>query len=255
MNNLVPIEMEGQRVLSTKQLADRFETDSKQITRNFERNKDRYQEGKHYFALTGQALVDFKGSRQNDDTLKFVSVLYLWTERGCFYHAKSLGTDRAWEVYDQLVETYFKVRELVKPQSIEDLIILQAESMKEVKRQLALTREEVATTRETIKNVKDTLLMKDDNWRRDIQTMVNKVSKNSMMNFQETKSESYRLLEMRAHCNLNVRVKNMKQRLEETGSTKTQINKVCKLDAIESDPRLKEIYSSIVKEMVIKFVA
>ncbi|MDR1208858.1 MAG: hypothetical protein LBK41_00865 [Clostridiales bacterium] len=38
--------------------------------------------------------------------------LYLWTERGALLHAKSLNTDKAWEVYDRLVETYFRVRAL-----------------------------------------------------------------------------------------------------------------------------------------------
>lgn len=39
--------------------------------------------------------------------------LYLWTEKGTFLHAKSLNTDVAWEVYDRLVESYFRVRQIV----------------------------------------------------------------------------------------------------------------------------------------------
>ena len=52
-----------------------------------------------------------KGCGQIDDTLKATSILYIWTERGAFLHAKSLNTDKAWEVYDSLVEHYFKSRE------------------------------------------------------------------------------------------------------------------------------------------------
>lgn len=108
MNELQVIERSGQRVLLTNQLADSYGTDTKTITRNFQRNSNRYIEGKHYFALTGEALREFKGSRQFDDSLKFTSVLYLWTEKGAFLHAKSLNTDQAWEVYDRLVESYFE---------------------------------------------------------------------------------------------------------------------------------------------------
>lgn len=107
MNELQVIERSGQRVLLTNQLADSYGTDTKTITRNFQRNSNRYIEGKHYYALTGEALREFKGSRQFDDSLKFTSVLYLWTEKGAFLHAKSLNTDQAWEVYDRLVESYF----------------------------------------------------------------------------------------------------------------------------------------------------
>ncbi|MED1939676.1 ORF6N domain-containing protein, partial [Cytobacillus firmus] len=92
MNQLQPISQEGQRVLTTIQLAESFGTDAKIINRNFQRNASRYEQGKHYFALSGEDLREFKGSRQFDDSLKFTSILYLWTEKGAWLHAKSLNT-------------------------------------------------------------------------------------------------------------------------------------------------------------------
>lgn len=41
-----------------------------------------------------------------------INTLYLWTERGALLHAKSLNTDKAWEVHDFLIDTYFRVQEL-----------------------------------------------------------------------------------------------------------------------------------------------
>lgn len=38
--------------------------------------------------------------------------LILWTERGVARHAKLLDTDMAWNVYEQLEDTYFKVQEM-----------------------------------------------------------------------------------------------------------------------------------------------
>ena len=35
----------------------------------------------------------------------------MWTERGILLHAKSLNTNRAWEVYEGLMEFYFRVKE------------------------------------------------------------------------------------------------------------------------------------------------
>lgn len=112
MKELTVIKHKEQRVLTTQQLAEVYETDAKIINKNFERNRERYIEGKHYFALTGEQLREFKGERQNDESLKYVSVLYLWTEAGTLRHAKSLGTDKAWEVFEKLEESYFRVREL-----------------------------------------------------------------------------------------------------------------------------------------------
>lgn len=105
------IEFEGQRVLTTRQLALCYETTRHVISNNFTRNKVRYAAGKHYVLLEGVQLQDFKRCHQFDDSMKKVSVLYLWTEKGALLHAKSLNTDKAWEVYEYLVDFYFRVKE------------------------------------------------------------------------------------------------------------------------------------------------
>ncbi|MCY9527553.1 ORF6N domain-containing protein, partial [Paenibacillus larvae] len=103
MNSLQVIIHNNQRVLTTAQLSESFGTETKIISKNFERNEERYTEGKHFYILQGQELKDFKATRQIDDNLKFAPILYLWTEKGAWLHAKSLNTDRAWEAYEMLV--------------------------------------------------------------------------------------------------------------------------------------------------------
>lgn len=118
--SLQVIEREGKRVLMTSQIAEAFGADTKTVNRNFQRNQDRFEQGMHFFALTGEALKQFKGERQNDVTLKFTSNLYLWTEEGAFLLAKSLNTDKAWQAYDLLVSQYYKMeREIVQIQTLE----------------------------------------------------------------------------------------------------------------------------------------
>ncbi len=123
MNQLQPITQNGQRVLTTSQLAESFGADAKIINRNFQRNSERYIQGKHYFSLTGEGLREFKGSRQFDDSLKFASVLYLWTEKGAWLHAKSLNTDQAWAAYEMLVDEYYRIKENVVPLSKDQALV------------------------------------------------------------------------------------------------------------------------------------
>lgn len=101
------VEYEGIRVLTSRQIAEMYGTDSKTISKNFNRNKDRYTEGKHYFLLKGKELRSFL---QNDENISKAPKLYLWTKKGSFHHAKSLNTDIAWEVYERLVDFYFEVQ-------------------------------------------------------------------------------------------------------------------------------------------------
>lgn len=108
MNELQITEYKSIRVLTTQQIAEAYGTDSRVISNNFNRNKERYIEGKHYICLEDGEKREFVDHHQIDDGSKKASKLYLWTEKGAFLHAKSLNTDTAWEVYDRLVDNYFE---------------------------------------------------------------------------------------------------------------------------------------------------
>ena len=104
MNEFPIIEYKGKRVLTTQQLAEAYETDAKTISYNFNHNKERYVEGKHFICLDGDELRAF---REIHDLPTNINKLYLWTENGTLLHAKSIGTDKAWETSEYLVDSYF----------------------------------------------------------------------------------------------------------------------------------------------------
>lgn len=109
------IEARGIRVLTTKQLANEYGAREIQISQNFTNNRSRFIEGKHYVSLSGDELRAFKKHFENFELVNSrTSHLYLWTEKGALLHAKSLNTDKAWEVYDYLVDFYFRAKEKPK---------------------------------------------------------------------------------------------------------------------------------------------
>lgn len=114
MNELQITEYKNIRVLTTQQIAEAYGSDTRVISNNFNRNKERYIEGKHYICLEGEELKDFKTNHQFDESSR-INKLYLWTEKGAFLHAKSLNTDTAWEVYDRLVDSYFNKKKPMSP--------------------------------------------------------------------------------------------------------------------------------------------
>ena len=108
----------------------------------------------------------------------------------------------------------------------------------------------------TTQAIKDTIIQEPDNWREDINRMFNKiVDRIGGEKFQEVRHESYKLLEQRAHVDLNRRLMNLRTRMLDQGFTKTAIEKANKLDVIEQDPKLREIYAQIIKEYYIRYVA
>ena len=105
------LEVKGMKVLTTKQIAEAYGTTKDKIIYNFNYNKDKYILGKHYIEVIGEELRRLKRTCENQMSLKYAKSLYLWTEKGALLHAKSLNTDKAWEVYDYLVDFYFRVKE------------------------------------------------------------------------------------------------------------------------------------------------
>ncbi|MBV1816903.1 ORF6N domain-containing protein [Clostridium cochlearium] len=121
MSNLIPVEFRKQRVITTELLAEVYGTTTDNIKVNFNNHKNNFEKDKHYFYLEGDDLKEFKSQVNNiypPIVNKFTSSLYLWTERGANRHCKILDTDKAWEQFDNLEETYFRVKEN-KPTCIE----------------------------------------------------------------------------------------------------------------------------------------
>jgi prophage antirepressor-like protein len=108
----------------------------------------------------------------------------------------------------------------------------------------------------TTQLIKDTVIQHPDQWRQDINKMFNRiVDKVGGRMFKELRIESYSLLEQRARVDLTRRLDNLKVRIINEGGTRTAVNNANKMDVIEADPKLREIYVPIIKEYTIKYVS
>lgn len=130
MNELTVLEHNDIRVMTTEQLAEAYGCDVQHIKQNFNNNKERFTDGKHYFRLEGADLKSFKRQVENFDlpVSKFASAMYLWTKRGAARHSKMLGTERAWDVFDELEESYFNPMKNMTP---EEFLLCSAQRMVE----------------------------------------------------------------------------------------------------------------------------
>lgn len=126
------VEIKGIKVLTTKQIADAYGVTKDKIIYNFNYNKDRYILGKHYIEVSGEELRRLKRTCEIQSSFKYAKLLYLWTEKGALLHAKSLNTDKAWEVYDYLVDFYFRAKEEPKPVPVETVPVVSRQGDKKL---------------------------------------------------------------------------------------------------------------------------
>ena len=130
MNELTVLEHNSIRVMTTEQLAEAYGCKVIHIQQNFKNNRERFVEGKHYFKLEGADLKAFKDSLENIESVvgSRAPSLILWTKRGAARHSKMLGTERAWDVFDELEESYFNPMKNMTP---EEFLLCSAQRMVE----------------------------------------------------------------------------------------------------------------------------
>ena len=255
------------RVLITQQLAECYGTTTDTITKNFNRNKDRYIEGKHYIALEGENKNDFLNQGQFDRGLKNAKTLYLWTEKGAFLHAKSLNTDEAWDVYDRLVESYFSVRQKVidrsqlspQMQMLYAMMDEQAKVELEQKRQarqIERVEEKQRVLSETFENPSD----KEDfkSWCKKCIKKIADTPKFCREHYVNTRyhdawNESYARLSEKRACRLGQRVRTAREKAEKNGASQSKIKEITYLSIITEDKDLKPVYETVIKEMMLAY--
>lgn len=257
--NLSIIEQNNQRVLTTAQLAESYGAEEKLVQQNFNNNKKRYKEGKHFILLQGEDLRTFKRDFENLGVAPNINKLYLWTEKGAWLHAKSLNTDQAWDAYEMLVDEYYNVKQTqidisqLSPELQMFKQIFDSVARTQLKQQEQDKRLDAVEKKQD--NIKEVLLLNPTEWKKKVNKIINAIalSKGGFQAYADVRKESYQLLEDRARCRLAIRLTNKKSEMALNGVPKSKIDKVNKMDVIGDDARLTEIYLAIVKEMAIKY--
>jgi hypothetical protein len=250
MNDLTPIENQGQRVLTSDQLAELYGVSTDVIKKNFSNNRDKFVEGVHYIKLEGLALKEFKNRVNNVHLVgKNANTLYLWTKRGAARHSKMIGTDTAWDVFDSLEENYFNPKPQINLQGLSpqtQFAIQAAQAMAEQERKLAQIDHKV----DAISEIVSTSTM---DWRQSTRDIITKIAHMRGDDYSATRRDIYKDVEQRGGYSLGTRLTNLRNRMAGEGQSKSKRDKTNRVDVIANDKRLIEIYLAVVKDHAIKY--
>lgn len=157
---------------------------------------------------------------------------------------------RRWVTHDVLPAIRQHGAYVAKPASqLEVIQMAVSEMMKQEKR--------IELLEERTQGIKDIVATVTDHWRDDVNSMLKLAGMRAGGGdkYREIRQQSYDLLEERAGADLDIRLRNKRLRMMEKGAPDSEIDKANYLDVIEPDKRLREIYTAIVKELSIKYVA
>lgn len=266
MNELINIqgteisikEYKGQRVVTFSDIDKVHGRPEGTARKRFADNKERFIEGEDYFVVTPEALANTELSEKRTFGIEVTSPrgIALITEQGYLMLVKSFTDDLAWEVQRSLVNSYFKVKDLTSDLSPQLQLMMQmVNQMAQTERQVNEVKALAEKAVETTENIKAAIQPVVDDWRKITNDKIIKITKKACIPYADLRNEMYKVLEQRAGCDLNTRLRNLQNRMQDKGGTKTAIEKLCKMDVIESDKKLKEIFSKIVSEYEVRFCA
>ena len=246
-------EFNGQRVVTFKDIDMLHERVEGTAKRNFNEHKKHLIKDVDYFEVKQS---DFQ--KYEIRTLEIPNRgLTLITESGYLMLVKSLQDDLAWKVQRELVNNYFRVKEIVqaKPTCIEDVLIQSLQEMKVVKQTAIEAKEEAAKSREEIQAMREAVTLDTNGWRKETANLINKIA-NKLGGFEHIRNvreESYKLLNENYCVDINRRLKNKQKNMALEGVSRSKINKVNVLDVIAEDKKLLNGYINIVTKMAIRY--
>lgn len=152
------------------------------------------------------------------------------------------------------IERKFKERKNAnRPACIEDVLIQSLQEMKDI-------RAKVDKQSIEMKAVKDAMTApaaeeKFSEW---VSKTIGNIAgspeyADNPFRYQTAWGESYKRLQDKASCRLDVLLKNAKKRAEENGASKSKVKTISKLSVIEADKRLKALYIGVLQEMSVAY--
>lgn len=246
MENLV-IMKERQAVTTSLQVAEGFEKQHKNVIQAIEEKIQSAENSAHYKSMFAEGV--YQDSRNRNQKL------YYMNRDGFTFIAMGFTGNKADNFKLQYINAFNEMENHIKQEM--NMENLSPELQMFGLMHKALANQELATKRleSKVDGISDLITLETKDWRKEVNGIIRKIAikQGGFDRFSEIGSESYRTLEEKARCSLNIRLENRQKNMIAQGVGKTAVKRLNKLDIIEEDHRLKEIYISVVKSMAIKY--
>lgn len=245
MNNIIIQNQNGNLVVSSREVAENFEKRHDNVVRDIEeliKNMGSPQNWGHLFI----------GTNYQHEQNKQVYREYLLTRDGFTLLAMGFTGRKALEWKLKYIEAFNKMEEKLKQQVIPSDLSPQLQLLINMELKQRQLETAVTETQKEVQAIRDVIVVNPKaEWRKETNNILINIG-NKIDDYSKPRNEVYEALKERANCRPNVLVNNLKKRALENGMAPSKADKLNILDVLENDPRLREIYITIVKEMAIR---
>ena len=246
MNNLV-IMKDQQAVTSSLQVAEAFEKQHKDVLEAIDTKIQSAENSAHYQNMFAEGeYKDSRGRKQR---------LYYMNRDGFSFIAFGFTGKRADAFKLKYIEAFNQMENHIKQQLDTSTLSPELQFMNSVVQSLAKQEIDTKRVENKVDNITDIISLNTTDWRKDCRNLVNKMARTQggYDAYQEIQTAIYDEVDRRAGSSLKTRLTNLKNRMAGEGVSKSKRDKTNKLDVIDGDKRLKEIYLAVVKDFAIKY--
>lgn len=257
MNELSIIHKNGVDVIDSREVAEVIGKEHRHLIRDI-RN---YAEIIEKSIEPNFGLNDFFIPSEYKDSIGRTLPCYLLTKKGCDMVANKMTGEKGVLFTAAYVTAFEKMRETAykpKPMSNNDLFELQVKINREYESKINALEERAESTDRKISTITDVLAAPptdEERWRDVMNRKVRQMCEEYGLNYHTTIGDMYAELERRAHVNLSIRQKNLRERMRLGGAKYAQREAVSKLVVISQDAKLRYIYEAIVREKAAQLAA
>lgn len=237
MNELITINNDGQPVASSRDIAEHFGKEHRNVLRDVDDlKKDLLNFEQMFFDVE---IPDSYGRKQR---------AYLMNRDGFSLLVMGFTGKSALEWKIKYIEAFNKMEQQLrsKPLTPAEQLLENAKIMVEHERRISLVEKKYDCIGNSIYELSKPT-PSGDTWQSDTLHQIRQLCAENNLNYQQFITDLYKELEESAGVNLETRRKNKRNRLELQGAKYAEIQKVSKLSIVSEDKKLREILSNLVR--------
>lgn len=245
MNNLV-IMKDQQAVTSSLQVAETFNKNHKHVLEAIDNLKEGVAEN-----WADLFYEDTYTHPQNKQQYR----MYYMNRDGFTLLAMGFTGNDAMKFKLQYINAFNKLEEEHKKNQIDvNELSPELKMFNQIFKTVAANEIENKKLNHKVDNIAEIVSLNTTDWRKTSQSIIRKIalSQGGYEAYRDVGKSIYEETDRRAGSNLKTRLTNLRKNMALEGASKSKRDKANKLDVIENDKRLKEIYMSVVKDFAIK---
>lgn len=178
------------------------------------------------------------------------------TKKGCELFGGRMSGAKGTHFAMDYIERFNQMEQHIKQQPDISNLSPELQMFNQMFQAVANQEQKLVEVSDRVDNISNIVALNTTNWREDSNILIRKISQKVggvSGAYSDIRNEIYLEVDRRAGAKLKVRLQFLRDRMRREGESKSKIDKTNKLDVLEKDKRLREIYIAIVKEFAIKY--